>query len=94
MQAYSGRYAADPRKAPVKFIYDQLGGITATMAWALLASGIALELAGRLTVKFIALAGIIEGLVAARAIAEDKFIRQQQLKNGAAVPGAAPGGTA
>lgn len=76
MQAHNPerQFAAPIRKAPVKWMYDQLGGQVMTVAWALLSLGTALALFDKLTGEWIALAGIIQALVTFRAIGEDKYV--------------------
>lgn len=84
MQAHNAerKFSAPILKAPVKWAYDQLGGQTATFAWAILALGTWLALAEKLDGTYVALLGIVQALVMARAIAEDKYIVREKLRNG------------
>ncbi len=52
-------------------LYAACGGRSMTIAWAVLLLGTALAAAERLTGEYVAVLGIVQGLVVARAAVED-----------------------
>lgn len=75
-------YGVRFRQAPLKWLAQQVGGMAALMAWALLITGTTLAMFDKLGGNWIALAGIIQALVTFRAVAEDKFVVGERIKNG------------
>lgn len=72
----------------MKKLYQFCGGRTMTMAWSVLALGTTLALLGKLTGEYVTLLTVVQALTMARAAAEDKFVRQVQIRNGKETGGA------
>ena len=70
------------RKFPVRWLYQQLGGQTMSMALLVLTAGTVLALAEKLSGEYITLLGIVQALVTARGVFEDKYVKQPQIRNG------------
>ncbi len=66
----------------MKGLYRFCGGRTMTMAWAVLTLGTTLALLGKLTGEYVTLLTVVQALTMARAAAEDKFVKQVEIRNG------------
>lgn len=81
------RFAAPFRQAPAKWVYDHLGGQVMTFIW------VGLTMAFIIALKkpdaLIGFAGVVTGLggvLAYRAVGEDKYVIQTKLNNGGIKP--------